>query len=138
MEAAEVSLEWQLQRVGRSLIHKRRTKTDGSTDGLPLPAICLGAVQFQKDSQDGMRSRDWPQTDLAFTTRTGHAIEPRSINRRFAARCANAGVRRVRVQYTRRTGGSRLAALDGHPRVAVQIRRQPRDAITIEIRTEGP
>jgi len=37
-----VSLEWQLQRVGRELIHKRRTKTDGSTDTLPLPAICLG------------------------------------------------------------------------------------------------
>jgi hypothetical protein len=58
MDAAEVSLEWQLQRVGRSLIHKRRTKTDGSTDILPLPAICLAALKLQKDRQDGMRSRD--------------------------------------------------------------------------------
>ncbi len=138
MEAAEVSLEWQLQRVGRSLIHKRRTKTDGSTDVLPLPAICLAALQLQKDRQDGMRSRDWPKTDLAFTTRTGHAIEPRSINRRFDARCATAGVRRIRVHDTRRTCGSLLAALDVHPRVAMQILRHAQIAITMEIYTEVP
>ena len=110
MDAAEVSLEWQLQRVGRSLIHKRRTKTDGSTDVLPLPAICLAALHLQKDRQDGMRSRDWPKTGLVFTTRTGHAIEPRNINRSFDARCAKAGVRRIRVHDTRRTCGSLLAA----------------------------
>src|SRR6266496_3285246 len=138
LDAAEVSLEWQLQRVGRELIHKRRTKTDGSTNTLPLPAICLAALQLQKDRQDGMRSRDWPKTDLVFTTRTGHAIEPRSINRRFDARCAKAGVRRIRVHDTRRTCGSLLAALDVHPRVAMQILRHAQISITMEIYTEVP
>src|SRR6266536_4421695 len=56
-----------------------------------------------------------PKTDLVFTTRTGHAIEPRNINRSFDARCAKAGVRRLRVHDTRRTCGSLLAALDVHP-----------------------
>jgi integrase len=138
LDAAEVSLEWQLQRVGRELIHKRRTKTDGSTDVLPLPAICLAALRLQKDRQDGMRARDWPKTDLVFTTRTGHAIEPRSINRRFDARCAKAGVRRIRVHDTRRTCGSLLAALDVHPRVAMQVLRHAQIAITMEIYTEVP
>src|SRR6266498_2870163 len=49
LDTAEVSLEWQLQRVGTQLIHKRQTKTDGSTDVLPLPDICITALQFQKD-----------------------------------------------------------------------------------------
>jgi integrase len=120
------------------LIHKRRTKTDGSTDILPLPAICLAALQLQKDRQDGMRARDWPKTDLVFTTRTGHAIEPRSINRRFDARCAKAGVRRIRVHDTRRTCGSLLAALGVHPRVAMQVLRHAQIAITMEIYTEVP
>jgi integrase len=52
-----------------------------------------------------------------FTTPTGRAIEPRAVNRRFDARCAKAGVRRIRVHDTRRTCGSLLAALDVHPRV---------------------
>jgi integrase len=36
---AEISLKWQVQRVGRQLIHKQHLKTDGSTDVLPLPDI---------------------------------------------------------------------------------------------------
>ena len=114
IDKAQVSLEWQLQRVGRQLIHKHYTKTDGSTDMLPLPAICLAALKLQKDAQDRMRtrfqatagpSRQWPTGDLVFTTRTGRPIEPRAINRRFDARCAKAGVRRIRVHDTRRTCG---------------------------------
>ena len=69
VDAAEISLEWQLQRVGTQLIHKRRTKTDGSTDVLPLPDICIAALQLQKERQDGMRSRDWPRTDTAVVDR---------------------------------------------------------------------
>jgi len=138
MDTAEVSLEWQLQRVGTQLIHKRRTKTDGSTDVLPLPDICIAALQFQKNRQDGMRSRDWPKTDLVFTTRTGRAIEPRNINRSFDVRCEKAGVRRIRVHDTRRTCGSLLAALDVHPRVAMQILRHAQIAITMEIYTQVP
>ncbi len=57
LDGAEVSLEWQLQRVGRELIHKRRIKTDGSTDTLPLPDICLAAFRLQKERHDAMRAR---------------------------------------------------------------------------------
>jgi DNA (cytosine-5)-methyltransferase 1 len=65
----------------------------------------------------------WPDDGTVFTTRTGHAIEPRAVNRRFDARRAKAGVRRIRVHDTRRTCGSLLAALDVHPRVAMRILR---------------
>ena len=69
---------------------------------------------------------------------TGHASEPRNINRSFDARCAKAGVRRIRVHDTRRTCGSLLAALDVHPRVAMQILRHAQIAITMEIYTQVP
>lgn len=144
LDNAEISLEWQVQRVGRELIHKQQLKTDGSTDVLPLPDICLAALRLQRGAQDRMRARleqsggTWPGDGLVFTTRTGRAIEPRAVSRRFDLRCVKAGVRRIRVHDTRRTCGSLLAALDVHPRVAMQILRHSKIAVTMEIYTEAP
>ena len=141
---AHVSLEWQVQRVGRQLIHKQHLKSDGSTDVLPLPDICLAALRLQREAQNRTRARleqtgrTWPPDGLVFTTRSGRAIEPRAVSRRFDARCAKAGVRRIRVHDTRRTCGSLLAALDVHPRVAMQILRHSKIAITMEIYTMVP
>jgi integrase len=138
---AQLSLEWQVQRVGRQLIHKQHLKTDGSVGILPLPEICLSALKLQREAQDRMRARFeqrggiWPSDGLVFTTRTGRAIEPRAVNRRFDARCAKADVRRIRVHDTRRTCGSLLAALEVHPRVAMQILRHSKISITMEIYT---
>jgi hypothetical protein len=53
---------------------------------------------------------------LLFTTSTGHPLEPRNVKRSFDSRCRRAGVRRIKIQDTRRTCGSLLAALDVHPR----------------------
>ena len=47
-------------------------------------------------------------------------------------------MRRIRVHDTRRTCGSLLAALDVHPRVAMQILRHSKIAITMEIYTMVP
>ena len=80
----------------------------------------------------------WPRDGLVFTTRIGRAIEPRAVNRRFDLRCTKAGVRRIRVHDTRRTYGSLLAALDVHPRVAMQILRHSKISITMEIYTMMP
>lgn len=144
LDKAGISPEWQIQRVGRELIHKQHLKTDGSTDVLPLPDICLAALRLQRQAQDRMRARleqgggTWPADGLVFTTRTGRAIEPRAVSRRFDLRCAKAGVRRIRVHDTRRTCGSLLAALDVHPRVAVQILQHSKISITMEIYTMVP
>jgi hypothetical protein len=66
LDTAQVSLEWQVQRVGRQLIHKHQLKSDGSTDVLPLPGIFLSALK----TQDRMRVRlteeggTWPDDGL--------------------------------------------------------------------------
>jgi len=50
-------LNAKVQRVGRELIHKQHLKTDGSTDVLPLPDICLAALRLQREAQHRMRAR---------------------------------------------------------------------------------
>jgi integrase len=52
-------------------------------------------------------------------------------------RVARSGVRRITVHGTRKTCGTILAALGVHPRVAMQIPRHSRIAVTMEIYTEA-
>ena len=73
-----------------------------------------------------------------FTTRYGTPIEPRNFNRSFDRRITKAQVPRITVHGARKTCGSLLAALDVHPRVAMQILRHSKIAITMEIYTEVP
>ncbi len=76
------------------------------------------------------------ETGLVFTTRFGTPIEPRNFTRSFDRRIGKAQVRRITVHGTRKSCGSLLAALDVHPRVAMQILRHSKIAITMEIYTE--
>jgi integrase len=66
------------------------------------------------------------------------AVLPRNVKRSFDTRCKRAGVRRIKIQDTRRTGGSLLVALDVHPRVAMAILRHSRIALTMDIYTQVP
>jgi integrase len=123
----ELDISWQLQRVGKELIHKRVTTGDSGGSGtVPLPDICAAALQLRREEQDAaceQAGSRWHQTELVFTTRWGTPIEPRNFNRSFDARCAKAGVPRIRVHDTRRTCAWLLAALDVHPMVATAILR---------------
>ena len=80
----------------------------------------------------------WINTGLVFTTRHGTPIEPRNFNRSFDRRIIKAEVSKITVHGTRKTCGSLLAALDVHPRVAMQILRHSKIAVTMEIYTEVP
>ncbi len=143
LDGGELDIAWQLQRVGKQLIHKKRVKTEESDadDTVPLPDICSSALRLRREEQDRARQRAgdrWQDSDLVFTTRWGTSIEPRNFNRSFDSRCAKAGVMRIRVHDTRHTCGSLLAALDVHPRVAMEILRHAKIATTMEIYTEVP
>lgn len=143
MDQGELDTAWQLQRVGRQLIHKKRVKTEDSDadDTVPLPDICSAALALRREEQEVAREQAgsrWQDSDLVFTTRWGTPIEPRNFNRSFDARCARAGVLRIRVHDTRHTCASLLAALDVHPRVAMRILRHARIATTMEVYTEVP
>ena len=142
-DEAELDISWQLQRIGRQLIHKKRVKTEDSDadDTVPLPDICAAALKLRHDEQEAVRHRSgdrWQPSDLVFTTKWGTPIEPRNFNRSFEARCTKAGVPRIRVHDTRHTCASILAALDVHPRVAMRILRHAQISMTMEVYTEVP
>ena len=140
---AELDISWQLQRIGKQLIHKKRVKTEDSDadDTVPLPDICSAALKLRHDEQEAARIRAgdrWQPSDLVFTTKWGTPIEPRNFNRSFDSRCAKAGVPRIRVHDTRHTCASILAAMDVHPRVAMRILRHAQISMTMEVYTEVP
>jgi len=105
----------------------------------PLPELCVAALKLRRDQQDADRSRTagaWVDTGLVFITRHGTAVEPRNCS--FDRCIRRARVPRITVHGTRKTCGSQLAALDVHPRVAMQILRHSKIAVTMEIYTEVP
>jgi integrase len=72
LDAGELTIGWQLQRVRGQLLH-RETKTEGSDATLPLPSICVTALRLRRTEQDEAASRAgtaWQGTNLVFTTRT--------------------------------------------------------------------
>ena len=68
-----------------------------------------------------------------FTGRYGTAIDPRTFNSRFSARCEAAAVRRLTVHDARRTCATLLVDLDVHPRVIMRVLRHADQAVTMEI-----
>ncbi|MFE5741131.1 site-specific integrase [Streptomyces celluloflavus] len=140
LDAGEITVEQQLQRIARRLVHDE-TKTEASTAVLPLPEICATALHLRRKTQESVKQAAgelWTDSGFVFTTRYGTPIEPRNFNREFAARTDKAGVRRIRLHDTRHTCGSLLAALDVHPRIAMQILRHSKIAVTMEIYTHVP
>ena len=140
LDAGELYIGGQLQRVGRQLL-LRETKTETSEAPLPLPDLCVTALKLRQQQQETDRDQAddaWLDNDLVFTTRYGTPIEPRNFNRSFDRRIVKADVPQITVHGARRTCGSLLAALDVHPRVAMQILRHSKIGLTMEIYTEVP
>jgi integrase len=140
LDAAELYVGEQLQRVGGHLI-RREVKTESSEAPLPLPDLCVIALKVRRERQTADRQQAgdrWVETGLVFTSRHGTPIEPSNFDRSFNRRIAIASVPKITRHSTRKTCGSLLAALDVHPRVAMQILRHSKIAITMEIYTEVP
>ena len=79
----------------------------------------------------------WELVDLDQAELYGTPVEPRNFTRSFDYRIGKAKVRRITVHGTRKTCGTLLAALDVHPRVAMQILRHSRISVTMEIYTDA-
>jgi integrase len=136
LDKREISITRQLQRSRGELLH-RETKTPGSEAVLPLPDICLAALQLRAEHQVANRVRAgdiWQDNGLVFTTTLGTPYEPRN----FALRCSKVGVSHIRLHDTRRTCASLLVALNVHPRVAMQILRHSQISITMQVYSEVP
>lgn len=139
IDAHEVVIDHQLQRVRRALLH-RETKTEASDASLPLPGIVANALTLRREEQASDRASvgtAWRGLDdgprFIFTGRFGTPIDPRTLNRKFTARCVKAGVRHLTVHDARRTCATLLVDLDVHPRVIMRILRHADLSVTMEI-----
>jgi integrase len=109
----------------------------GIGTGLPVRRVTALKHCGQQQDTDRQHAGDhWADTGLVFTIRFGTPIEPCNFTPSFDRRIGKAKVRRITVHGTRKSCGSLLAALDVHPRVAMQILRHSKIAITMEIYTE--
>ena len=139
LNEGELTIAWQLQRLGRSLV-RRETKTDASDSVLPLPEICVAALRAHREQTSAIEpivGQDWLGSHPVFTTALGTPVEPRNFNRRWDRRIEAASVPRITVHGARRTCGSLLVDLDVHPRVAMQILRHAQFNITMEIYSQA-
>jgi integrase len=139
LDAAELVIDLQLQRVRRELIY-RDTKTAASDASLPMPGLVVTAMTRRRDAQSMDRGRAgdaWLGLDIGprfvFTGRYGRPVDPRTLNRRFSSRCELAGVRRLTVHDARRTCATLLVDLDVHPRVIMRVLRHADLSVTMEI-----
>ncbi len=141
LDAAEVAVTWQLQRCARTAPPSRDQDAglrshSAATRHLPdRPQAPRGA---SKPAIGPLLGTSGKTSGSCSPPLYGTPYEPRNFARHFALRCKKAGVRYIKVHDTRRTCGSLLAALDVHPRVAMQILRHSKIAITMEIYTEVP
>ena len=139
LDTAELATALQLQRVRRRLLH-RETKTAASDATLPIPDLCVTALQVRRGQQRAAQESAgaaWRGSTLVFTTAYGSPVEPRNFNRSWDHRIATAGIRKITVHDARRTCATLLADLDVHPRVAMAVLRHARFSITMEIYTQA-
>lgn len=135
LDQQEAFIRWQVQRVKGELL-RRPTKTKTSQAPLPLPDICVRALEQRRLVEARWRlaaGSAWAGTGLVLTTRLGDALDPRNFHRYFKDRAEKAGVPVISVHSTRRTCASLLVALDVHPRVAMAILRHSQIAVTMDI-----
>ena len=123
----------------RSLLY-RETKTEASDAWLPMPDLVAAALKIRRVQQERERETAgeiWQQPNdtpsLIFTGRYGTPIDPRTLNRKFTARCRAAGVRPITVHGARHTCATLLVDLDVHPPVIMLILRHADQAVTMEI-----
>ncbi len=117
LAAGQLRVRRNLQRIKRELLFGT-PKTARSLRTVSLPKRCVDALIAHKAQQDEERkvadSKWQPVPDqpngLVFTTATGRATDPRSLNRMLTILCRNAKVRRVRVHDLRHTCASLLLA----------------------------
>ncbi|MEK9520045.1 site-specific integrase [Streptomyces venezuelae] len=137
LDKREIRVRTQRQRVAGEVYEddpkgRRRTQT------LPLPAICVAPLRWQRMRQAADRDRlgeFWEDTGYVFTTRTGKPVEPRNLYRSFTRVAKNADLRVVRLHDARHGTATLLTAAGVPPRVVMEILGHSQIAVTMNVYT---
>ncbi|MEU4061825.1 tyrosine-type recombinase/integrase [Streptomyces wedmorensis] len=127
LSAGQLRVRRNLQRIKRELLFGT-PKTTRSIRTVSLPKRCVDALHAHRATQEQeqkVAGEKWKPLDhqpggLIFTTSTGRATDPRSLNRMLTLLCAKAKVRRVRVHDLRHTCASLLLAQGVDARIIME------------------
>ncbi|NUK70665.1 site-specific integrase [Streptomyces lunaelactis] len=137
LEKREIRVRTQRQRV-RGESYEDDPKGRRRKQTLPLPAMCVAPLRWQRMRQAAQRDRagaDWKETGYVFTTRTGQPIEPRNLYRSFTRVADSAGIRVIRLHDTRHGCATLLTAAGVAPRVVMEILGHSQIAVTMNVYT---
>ncbi|MGA5764013.1 site-specific integrase [Nonomuraea bangladeshensis] len=112
-----------LQRVGGELRFVR-PKTENSERTIPLPEICVDALEEHRRRQLAERSDAWPDWEdhgLVFPSRRGTPMEPDNLHRSWGAVRKAAGLGEMRLHDMRHTCVSLLLDLGVPPHIVREI-----------------
>jgi integrase len=137
LDNREIRVRTQRQRV-RGEVYEDDPKGRRRKQTLPLPAICIAPLRWQRLRQAAQRERagaDWQETGYVFTTRTGQPIEPRNLYRSFTRVADSAGIRVIRLHDARHGCATLLTAAGVAPRVVMEILGHSQIAVTMNVYT---
>lgn len=121
------------RRRGQLVEDSPKTEASRSTVAVPLPVIDLWREHLTAQRRARLAGRFWADPDLVFTTSIGTAIEPRNINRAWAAVCTRAGIEPVRVHDLRHTMAALMLREGADVKVVQRALRHTRHATTADI-----
>ncbi|WP_432071544.1 site-specific integrase [Streptomyces wuyuanensis] len=137
LDKREIRVRTQRQRV-RGEAYEDDPKGRRRKQTLPLPAICIAPLRWQRMRQAAQRDRAgaaWNETGYVFTTRTGQPIEPRNLYRSFTRVADSAGLRVIRLHDARHGCATLLTAAGVAPRVVMEILGHSQIAVTMNVYT---
>lgn len=123
LDAGTLEVVQTLQRVDGALRFVR-PKTDGSHRTIPLPPLCITALQDHRRQQFAERANAWPnweESGLVFLSRLGTPMEPDNLRRSWSRIRQAANLGSVRFHDTRHTCVSLLLHLGVAPDVVREI-----------------
>jgi hypothetical protein len=134
--------DWTRRARRPSLIRQTRRdhfrKTAASDATLPLPEICVRALEGRLELERRFRSQAeaWHESGLVITTKLGKPVDPRTFYRAFQTRCRRAGVPTTTVHATRKACASLLIAVDIHPRGGHADTAQSQITVTMDVNSQ--
>lgn len=135
LDAGTAAIGQTVQRTATRL-HLQDTKTEESESVLPLPEWTWLVLLDHQERQRRERARlaeVWQEHGLVFPSEVGTPMEPRNLNRHFAALRERAGCPDVRLHDLRHTVVSLLMELGVPPHVVQAIARHADVKLTLKV-----
>jgi len=125
LEGRKLHIRQTIQRLGKAEgLVIGPPKTNRSRRSIPLPQLCINALEKRRVLQQVDRHRigeAWIDLDLVFGSVVGSAVDPSNLRRSFIAAVSSAGLPQIRFHDLRHTCATLLVSQGVPMRVVMEI-----------------